>query len=84
MKLCRIYMHPTDPSPLPRPLPLPLLLPLPWPCQLAFLGCGVAENHRTIKIIIKGHAAAAACYAKCPNGIVSHGGWLPREAMGDG
>lgn len=52
--------------------------------KLAFLGCGVAENHRTIKIIIKGHAAAAACYAKCPNGIVSHGGWLPRGVMGDG
>lgn len=52
--------------------------------KLAFLGCGVAENHCTIKIIIKGHAAAAACYAKCPNGIVSHGGWLPRGVMGDG
>lgn len=52
--------------------------------KLAFLGCGVAENHRTIKIIIKGRATAAACYAKCPNGIVSHGGWLPRRVMGDG
>lgn len=48
--------------------------------------CGVAENHRTIKIIIKGHAAVAvvvvACYAKCPNGIVSHGGWLARKVDG--
>lgn len=47
--------------------------------------CGVAENHRTIKIIIKGHAAVVvvvACYAKCPNGIVSHGGWLARMVTG--
>lgn len=45
--------------------------------------CGVAENHRTIKIIIKGHAAVVvACYAKCPNGIVSHGGWLARKVDG--
>lgn len=57
--------------------------------ELAFFGCGVSENHRTIKIIIKGHAPAAlplssccccllsAFYAKMfPKCHVSHGGWF--------